>query len=165
MSLTKTTSEVKHLSRPADEVYARLSDLRNLEALKTKFEDPEARAKLAERVPADKVEQIGEYVKTMTFTADTVTIQSPVGEVALRIIEREPDCIKMAGEGAPIELYVWIQILPEGEGSKMRVTVGAEVNFFMKAMISKPLAQAAEGLASIIAASVDGGGVTPNLTL
>lgn len=47
----------------------------------------------------------------------------------------------------------------------MRVTVGAEVNFFMKAMISKPLGQAAEGLASIIAASVDGGAASQGFTI
>ena len=35
---------------------------------------------------------------------------------------------------------------------KLRVTVGAEVNIFMKGMVSKPLQQAAEGLANILAA-------------
>ena len=32
----------------------------------------------------------------------------------------------------------------------MRVTVGAEVSLFMKPMVSKPLSQAAEGLAAIL---------------
>ena len=34
----------------------------------------------------------------------------------------------------------------------MRVTVGAEVNFFMKGMVAKPLQQAADGLAQMLAA-------------
>ena len=58
--------------------------------------------------------------------------------------------IKLAGEGSPIPIYVWIQLLPEGEqATKMRVTVGAEVNMFMKGMVSKPLQQAAEGIATL----------------
>lgn len=34
--------------------------------------------------------------------------------------------------------------------SKLRVTVGAEVNMFMKGMVAKPLQQAADGLANIL---------------
>ena len=77
------------------------------------------------------------------------------GVEGLRIIERdEPKCIKFAGEGTPIPVNVWIQLLPHGEGeAKLRVTIGAEVNFFMKGMVSKPLQQAANGLADILAAA------------
>ena len=54
---------------------------------------------------------------------------------------------------------MWIQLLPHGEGAaKLRVTIGAEVNFFMKGMVSKPLQQAANGLADILAAAQYGCG-------
>ena len=88
----------------------------------------------------------------MVFDQDSVQIASPVGQLVLRIIEREePKCIKFASEGSPIPLNLWIQLLPHGEMEcKMRVTVGAEVNFFMKGMVSKPLQQAADGLANIL---------------
>lgn len=36
--------------------------------------------------------------------------------------------------------------------AKLRVTVGAEVNFFMKGMVAKPLQQAADGLANMLSA-------------
>lgn len=70
------------------------------------------------------------------------------------MVEREePKCIKFASEGSPVQLYVWIQLLPHGDmACKLRVTVGAEVNFFMKGMVAKPLQQAADGLANMLSA-------------
>ena len=45
-----------------------------------------------------------------------------------------------------------MQVLPVADGgSKMRVTLGAEVNVFMKAMVSKPLQQAVDGIADLLA--------------
>ena len=42
-------------------------------------------------------------------------------------------------------------MLPVGDDScKMRVTLRAEVNVFMKAMVSKPLQQAVDGLADLL---------------
>ena len=52
-----------------------------------------------------------------------------------------------------MQLYVWIQLLPHGDmACKLRVTVGAEINFFMKGMVAKPLQQAAAGLANMLSA-------------
>ena len=91
-------------------------------------------------------------LENITFDADSIQLPSPAGNLKLRIVERdEPKCIKLAGEDTPLPLYVWIQLLPEGDDAcKMRVTVGAEVSLFMKPMVSKPLSQAAEGLANVL---------------
>ena len=63
----------------------------------------------------------------------------------------EPKLVKMGSEGSPIPLTIWIQMLPtDAYSSKLRVTVGAEVNMFMKGMVAKPLQQAADGLANIL---------------
>lgn len=152
MSLSKFESEVKYISQPVEEVYGRFADLRHLEGLKERLNDPEVAARMAGQVPADKVEELKKYAEGMVFTADSLQIASPVGALTLRIVEREaPKCIKFQSEGSPIPLYVWIQLLPSGEGeTKMRVTVGAEVNFFMKGMVAKPLQQAADGLAGML---------------
>lgn len=152
MSLSKFESEVKYISRPVEEVYGRFADLRHLEGLKERLNDPEVAARMAGQVPADKVEELKKYAEGMVFTADSLQIVSPVGALTLRIVEREaPKCIKFQSEGSPIPLYVWIQLLPSGGSeTKMRVTVGAEVNFFMKGMVAKPLQQAADGLAGML---------------
>ncbi len=154
MSVSKFESEVKIIPQVQQVVYDRFADLNNLASLKERLNDPEVQAKLAEEVPADKLGDLRSYTEGMTFDTDSLTIASPLGQITLRIVERdEPKCIKFASEGAPVQLYVWVQLLPHGEmESKMRVTVGAEVNFFMKGMVAKPLQQAADGLANILSA-------------
>ena len=154
MSLTKYESEVKIIPQTQTVVYERFSDLNNLGTLKERLNDPEVQAKLSEQVPADKMGELKKYAEGMTFDTDSMQISSPLGQITLRIVEREePKCIKFASEGAPVQLYVWIQLLPHSVyESKMRVTVGAEVNFFMKGMVAKPLQQAADGLAQMLAA-------------
>ena len=153
--MTKFESDVKYVSQPVDALYARYSDLRNLETLREKLEDPAVQEKMAAQLTPEQIAQAKEQLQTMTFDRDTLSIGSPLGKITLRIIERdEPKCIKFAGEGPPIPVNVWIQLLPHGEGeAKLRVTIGAEVNFFMKGMVSKPLQQAANGLADILAAA------------
>lgn len=153
MSLSKYESAVKHIGRPVAEVYERFADLRHLAGLKERLADPALQEKMAGRLPADKMEEARRQLESMTFDADSVSIPSPVGNLKLCIVEREPTkCIKLAGEGTPIPLYVWIQLLPTDEAAcKLRVTVGAEVNLFMKGMVSKPLQQAADGLADVLA--------------
>ena len=152
MSLSKFESEVKIVQQSQQVVYERLSDLNNLSALKERLNDPEVQARLAEQVPADKINELRNYAEQMSFETDALHISSPMGTITLRIVERdEPKCIKFASEGSPVQLYLCIQLLPHGTyESKMKVTVGAEVNFFMKGMVAKPLQQAADGLASML---------------
>ena len=154
MSVSKFESDVKIIPQVQQVVYDRFADLNNLASLKERLNDPEVQAKLAEEVPADKLGDLRAYTEGMTFDTDSLTIASPLGQITLRIVERDqPKCIKFASEGAPVQLYVWVQLLPHGEmETKMRVTVGAEVNFFMKGMVAKPLQQAADGLANILSA-------------
>ena len=152
MSLSKFESDVRYIPQDVQTVYHRFSDMRNMELLRERLQDPAVAAVMAEKVPADKLEEAKKQLETMVFDEDSVQLSSPVGQLTLRIVEREePKCIKFASEGSPIPLYLWIQLLPHGEmETKMRVTVGAEVNFFMKGMVSKPLQQAADGLANIL---------------
>ena len=152
MSLSKFESEVKYIPQDVQTVYNRFADMRNLELLRERLQDPAVAAVMAEKVPADKLEEAKKQLESMVFDEDSVQLSSPVGQMTLRIVEREePKCIKFASEGSPIPLYLWIQLLSHGEmETKMRVTVGAEVNFFMKGMVSKPLQQAADGLANIL---------------
>lgn len=152
MSLSKFESDVKYMSQDVQTVYNRFADLRNLESLREKLSDPMVQQKMAEQLPADKIEEAKKQLEAMVFDEDSLQLDTPVGHLVLRIVERdEPKCIKFASEGSPIPLYLWIQLLPHAEvETKIRVTVGAEVNFFMKGMVSKPLQQAADGLVNIL---------------
>lgn len=153
--MTKKESEIKYIAAPVDAVYARLSDLRNLQALKDRIGDPQVQAAMASQVPADKIAQLQQVVEKLEFTADSIVVDSPMGgKINLSIVEREePKLLKFGAEGSPIPVNLWIQLLPvDAASSKMRVTVGADVNFMMKAIVSKPLQQAADGLAQVLAA-------------
>ena len=74
--MTKFESTVKVIPYSQERVYEKLSDLSNLEALK-------------DRLPEDKVKDISFDSDTLSFSVD------PVGQLTLKIVEREPSkCIK-----------------------------------------------------------------------
>jgi carbon monoxide dehydrogenase subunit G len=133
-SESKFESSVKQIPYPQQAVYDNISDLRNLEKVK-------------DRIPEDKVSDF-------TFDEDTVGLNvQPVGELKLRICEREePKCVKFETVQSPVPFNVWIQILPVDEqNSKMKVTVKAELNPFIKSMVEKPLQEAVEKIADALA--------------
>ena len=133
-SESKFESSVKQIPYSQQAVYNNISDLRNLEKVK-------------DRIPEDKINDF-------TFDEDTVGINvQPVGELKLRICEREePKCVKFETVQSPVPFNVWIQILPVDEqNSKMKVTVKAELNPFIKSMIEKPLQEAVEKIADALA--------------
>jgi len=127
-------SSVKQIPYNQQVVYNSVSDLSNLE-------------KVRDRVPEDKV-------KDFIFDKDTVSVNvSPVGNIKLRIIEREePKCVKLETEQSPVPFNLWIQIIPVSEtSSKMKLTVKAELNPFIKGMVSKPLQEGLEKIAEALA--------------
>ena len=131
---TKFESSIKQIPYPQEAVYRNLSNLRNLE-------------KVRDRVPEDKV-------KDFAFDEDSVSLNvAPVGELKLRICEREePKCVKFETVQSPVPFHVWIQVLPVTDGtSKMKVTVKAELNPFIKGMVSGPLQDGVEKIADALA--------------
>lgn len=133
-SESKFESSVKLVPYPQQAVYNSLSDLNNLE-------------KVRDRVPEDKV-------KDFSFDQDTVCLNvAPVGELKLRICDREePKCVKFETVQSPVPFNIWIQVLPVDEqNSKMKVTVKAELNPFIKSMVEKPLQEGVEKIADALA--------------
>ena len=131
---SKFESSVKLVPYSQQAVYNNISDLRNLE-------------KVRDRVPEDKV-------KDFSFDQDTLSINvAPVGELKLRICDREePKCVKFETVQSPVPFNVWVQVLPVDENSsKMKVTVKAELNPFIKSMVEKPLQEGVEKIADALA--------------
>jgi carbon monoxide dehydrogenase subunit G len=98
-------------------------------------------------VPEDKVQGF-------SFDADTVSLNvAPVGELKLRICDREePKRVKYETVQSPVPFNVWVQVLPVDENSsKMKVTVKAELNPFIKSMVEKPLQEGVEKIAEALA--------------
>ena len=131
--MSKFESSIKHIPYPQTAVYAMLSDLSNLE-------------KVRDKLPEDKI-------KDLSFDRDSLSISAPMGSVAMKIVEREePKCIKFATTNSPIAANLWIQVVPEGdEAFKMRLTIKADINPFIKGMVSKPLQEGLEKIADVLA--------------
>ena len=131
-------STVKHIPYSQERVYNKLSDLNNLNSVRDRLD-----------LIKDKLDG---KLEDMTFDSDSLTLKVQGFNLTLRIIEREPlKCIKFEGDKTPIPLNLWIQILPEGmDNAKMKVTIRAEVNMFMKAMVAKPLQEGVEKLADML---------------
>ena len=137
--MVKYESDIKYIPYSQERVYAKLSDLSNLQGISQHMD--EIREKTEGKL------------QDLTFDSDSMTITVQGMNVTLRIIEREPDkCIKFEGENSPLPINLWIQILPvTSEQAKLKVTIGAEVNMFMKAMVSKPLKQGVQKIADMLA--------------
>ena len=133
-SESKFESSVKFVPYSQQAVYDNISDLRNLE-------------KVRDRVPEDKISDF-------SFDEDMVSLNvPPVGEIKLRVVDREePKCVKFEAVQSPVPFNVWVQVLPVDEqNAKMKVTVGAELNPFIKSMVEKPLQDGVEKIADALA--------------
>lgn len=132
--MTKFESEVKVIPFPQEVVYEKLSDLNNLEKVKDKL-------------PEDKV-------KNLTFSTDSMSVEvPPVGNITLQVVEKEPcKCIKFGTTTSPLPFNLWIQLLPVSDAQcKMKLTIGMELNPFMKAMVQKPLQEGIQKMADMLA--------------
>ena len=132
--MSKFESSVKQIPYAQTSVYEKLSDLSNIEKVK-------------DRLPEDKA-------KDLEFTQDSISVSvAPVGRIQLKIVEREePKTIKFETVQSPLPFNLWIQLLPTSEASsKMKLTLKADINPFIKGMISGPLQDGLEKIADMLA--------------
>ena len=133
MSLSTFESSIKLIEAPQQRVYDMLSDLNNLERVKDKL-------------PAEKIEDL-------SFDRDSVSVSvQPVGSLTLRVVEREePKTIKFETANSPIPFNLWVQLLPASETTtKMKLTVKAELNPFIRGMVAGPIQQGLEKIAEAL---------------
>ena len=126
-------SSVKVIPYSQERVYAKLSDLSNLESVK-------------DRLPEDKVQDL-------SFDSDILSFNvSPVGQITLQIVERDPcKCIKLATTNSPLPFNMWIQLVETAEDvCKIKLTIGMDINPFMKAMVQKPLQDGLEKMVEML---------------
>ena len=127
-------SSIRQIDYPQEGVYALLCDMNIIDKVK-------------DRIPEDKA-------NGLTFDVNSIGINTPMGAVKLVIVEREaPKCIKFETAESPLPFNFWIQILPVSETtSKMKLTIKAELNPFIKGMVSKPLTEGIEKIADALQA-------------
>ena len=148
--MAKYESQIKQVPFSQSAVYAKLSDLTNLVVIKERFDDPNVQAK----IPADKIEEVRNAVNQMEFTTDTVSAPAgPIGTIAVQIVDREPEkCVKFTSTNSPVSFKLWVQVLPTGDtSSKLKVTIDADLNFFMKQMVGSHLEKGVDKFADMLA--------------
>ena len=131
--MTKFESDIKLIPYSQERVFDKISDLTNLESIK-------------DRIPQDKVQNL-------CFDSDSISFSvSPVGDIKLQIVEREPNkCIKFETVVSPMPFNLWIQLVPVSEREcKIKVTIGMELNPFMKTMVQKPLKEGLEKMVEML---------------
>ena len=163
--MAKYESNIKYIAAPVEAVYNKLSNLENLQPiLDNAANNPMVAEKLKE---AGQDPSQLEKLKDVQLSADRISIPAPmVGEIALRIIEREDPAltdgkgtIKFETEQSPIEANLWIQMLPSSEaytpdgskGSKIKLTLKADLNPMIKMMVGKKLEEGIDKFADMLA--------------
>ena len=132
--MTEFISDVKTISHNDVDVFRVLSDLSKLDLIK-------------DQIPADKI-------RDFTFDSDSCSFRvDPVGEVRFRVTGREPNkLVKFKSENLPFDVFLWIQLVQKAEKeTKMKITLRADLNPFIKGMVSKPLKQGLEKISDVIA--------------
>ena len=158
--MTKYESQIYTVNATQQHAYERMANLKNFEALRQIMEQPEFVERLMANVPAEhagkvtpeKIEEVRRQFENVVFSEDAVSFDSKLGLITLAITEREePKLVKLQGVGTPIDVTLWVQLLPLGAyQSKMKVTIGADVNVFIRKMVEKYLKQAPDGIASFL---------------
>lgn len=133
--MTEFVSEIKKISFNAERVYAKVSDLSNLSSL-------------AENIPTDKLKDLTSDKDSCSFTV------ASIGKITFRVIEREPNkLVKLQAEDSIIPLTLWLQLKEVKENdTRMKLTVKAELNAFIKPMVKKPLQEAINKIADVLTA-------------
>ena len=130
-------SSIKSIPAPRHHVYERLSDLNGLASVK-------------EHLP----EETKEKIQIEPIDRDSCAFVIPgAGRLVLHIVEREPEgTIKLATDQSPLDLTIWIQLIePNASDTRLRLTLRAELNFFVQKMIGSKLQDGVEKLVEMLA--------------
>lgn len=136
--MTTYESNIETLNSSAMKAYELFSDLKNLE----KFKD---------RIPSDKIKDIEFDTDSCRFSVD------PVGKVGLVIVDKEEGkTIKFGAENSPVEANMWIQLKEVEENiTKMKLTIKADLPFFIKPMVDGKLKEFINQLSQALALAVN----------
>lgn len=125
------------VNKPFEEVYGKVSDLKNLE----QFRD---------RIPK-------EY--TVNFECDTDYVQfrvAPVGDLLLRIVERRADKIRLNVEKLPFKAEISMNIgnVSPSE-TNIQLVLDADIPFFVKHIVGNKLEEGMDKIADILTLSLN----------
>lgn len=132
--MTEFVSDIKKIPFSDKMVFDVLSDLSKLELMKDKL-------------PADKITDFTCNQDSCSFSV------APVGRVTFVVVDREPNkTIKFKSEQLPFDANVWVQLVSKADDdTRMKITIKADLNPFIKPMVSKPMKDGVDKIAEVIA--------------
>jgi hypothetical protein len=146
MGVEKYVSEPREIRYSQELVYNKLSNLKNLEQFIS--------AEKIEELNRKGVDTKGFKVEDFAATEDRCSFKiSPVGNVGIEIIEREPyKTIKIQGEkSVPFPVVFWVQLAKiDEERCKIRLTLHAELNPMIKMMVGGYLDKGVDKVADLL---------------
>ena len=143
--MSQYESQVKQIAAPIEAVYAKLSNLENLRPV---IENAQNNDTLRQKI--EEAGQDSSYLnmlKNVTLTADSISLDTGMmGTLALEIVNREDPSVN-SGKGtikfqtsqSPIDANMWIQLLPGELGTRMKLTLKADLNPMLKMMLGNKL--------------------------
>jgi carbon monoxide dehydrogenase subunit G len=155
--MSKYESQVKQIPSPIEAVYAKLSNLENLRPIVENAQNNEQLKQQIEAAGQDP--SYLNMLKNVTLTPDSMALDTGMmGVIALNIIEREDPAInegkgtiKFETQQSPIEANMWIQLLPGEVGTRMKLTLKADLNPMIKMMIGNKLESGIDKFADMLA--------------
>jgi carbon monoxide dehydrogenase subunit G len=144
MAISKYVSDVKQIPHNQEVVFQYLSDFRNL----SEYLNQNLFESISRQIPQIKISQLESDRDSCRFQL------SGVGLAGIQIVKRDPfQTIKIeSSEGLPVSITLWIQLLPGKEGgTKMRLTLHADMSMMLKIMADKKLAEGINTLADTMA--------------
>ncbi len=128
--MAKYTSKPTVVNRPAEELAAKFSDFRTLQAG-------------LDELPEEQRAKVGD----VSFTEDTIKINTPqVGEIALRATERTAGRVVLEAEKSPVPMKLIVSFRPEVEGA-----IDVDIPMMLRPMIGPTLQKAADQFGTLFA--------------
>ena len=131
--MTEFVSDIKTILHSNADIYRVLSDMSKLNLVK-------------DQISSNKIEGF-------TFNRDSCSFKvNPIGEVKFDVVERQPNkLVKFKSGNLPFDVFLWVQLVSQSEkNTKMRLTVRADLNPFLKPIISQPMKEALDKIADLL---------------
>jgi carbon monoxide dehydrogenase subunit G len=131
--MTEFISDIKTIPYSQENVYAVLSDFSNLRRMKG-------------RVHLDQVENFSYDTDSCSFSVKSL------GKIEFSIVERKPfNTVKYTTTQSPIAASLYVELKESGASeTKLKLTIEADLNIFIKPVISKHLKEGVNRIADVL---------------
>lgn len=135
MAETKYESKITSSAVRAEDIYAVISDLSNIERVK-------------DLIPQDKVSDMEADRDQVRFKVDGLG-----QKVCIRIADREENkTVKFGVENLPVQMNLWIQLKQVAEhDTRLRLTIKADIPMMFKMMLGNKLQKGLDDAADMLA--------------